>query len=283
VPRSDSATADRPTATDKPAVAVAIPVYNEAEGLPGFLEELDQALTPHAGRLHFVVVDDASTDDTRAVLEQIAPRLQGSLEIHTNARNRGHGPTLIEAYHRSLATEPDYVLQVDGDGQFHGGDLRRILLLLTDDARAASGVRRFRQDPWFRMLMTRALRSYVEWRFLVRARDANCPLRGYEAALLADLLEVVSMDCLIPNLFLTILASRRGVAQLEVDVSHRVRRGSIAEGSTWEGKRRLRLPVPTRLLRFSFDAFRDLRTFRDHMDEPHWARDTAPYETQPHH
>jgi glycosyltransferase involved in cell wall biosynthesis len=262
---------------------VAIPVFNEAEGLPGFLEELDQALTPHAGRLHFVVVDDASTDDTRAALEQTASRLQGQLEIYTSPRNRGHGPTLMEAYHRSLATEPDYVLQVDGDGQFHGSDLRRILLLLTDDARAASGVRRFRQDPWFRMLMTRALRSYLEWRFLVRARDANCPLRGYEAGLLAELLEVMSMDCLIPNLYLTILASRRGVAQLEVDVSHQVRRGPVAQGSTWEGKRGPRLPVPTRLLRFSFDAFRDLRMFREHMDEPRWARDSGPHATQPHH
>jgi glycosyltransferase involved in cell wall biosynthesis len=258
----------------KPSAAVAIPVFNEAEGLAGFLEELDKTLTPQLERLHLVVVDDASTDDTRAVLDEVAPRLHGKLEVHTNPTNRGHGPSLMEAYRRALELEPDYVLQVDGDGQFHGSDLRRVLVLLTDDARAASGVRRFRQDPWFRMGMTRLVRWYVEYRFFVRARDPNCPLRGYEAGLLADLLDVLPADCRVPNLFLTILASRRGVAQLEVDVSHRVRRGTTAEGTTWQ-RRGPRLPVPWPLLRFSVAAFRDLRLFRGHMDEPAWARDSV--------
>ena len=270
---------DRENAGRKPAVALAIPVYNEAEGLPGFLEEVDRALSPHVDGLRYVVVDDASTDDTQETLRSIAPRLNGTLDVHVNATNRGHGPTLMEAYRRALDSEPDFVLQVDGDGQFHGSDLRRILVLLADDSGAASGVRRFRQDPWFRMLMTRLVRWYVEWRFFVRARDPNCPLRGYEAGLLAELLGVLRSDCLVPNLFLTILASRRGVAQLEVDVSHRVRRGSVAEGSTWQRRSPLS-PVPWRLLRFSFDAFRDLRTFRDHMDEPAWARDATPLAQQ---
>jgi glycosyltransferase involved in cell wall biosynthesis len=247
-------------------------VFNESEGLTGVLEEIDRALSPIVERLQFVIVDDASTDATRAVLDQVAGQLQGGVEIHTNASNQGHGPTLMEAYRRALALEPDYVLQVDGDGQFHGSDLRRVLVLLVDDARAVSGVRRFRQDPWFRMLMTRVMRAYVEWRFLVRARDPNCPLRGYEAGLLAELLDVLPHDCLVPNLLLTILASRRGVAQVEVDVSHRVRRGSIPQGSTWQrnGPRSL---VPWPLLRFSINALRDVRMFRAHMDEPAWARD----------
>jgi hypothetical protein len=272
VPSNDSAT-ERPAGPGKPSAAVAIPVFNEAEGLPGFLEEIDRALSPNVERLQFVIVDDASTDATRAVLEQVAGQLQGDVEIHTNPSNRGHGPTLMEAYRRALALEPDYVLQVDGDGQFHGSDLRRVLVLLADEARAVSGVRRFRQDPWFRMLMTRVLRAYVEWRFLVRVRDPNCPLRGYEAGLLAELLDVLPRDSLVPNLLLTILASRRGVAQVEVDVSHRVRRGSIPQGSTWQRSGPLS-PVPWPLLRFSIHALRDLRAFSAHMDEPAWARDS---------
>ena len=98
-----------------------------------------------------------------------------------NRVNRGHGPSLMLAYRRALATGPDYVLQVDGDGQFHGSDLRRVLVLLMDEAHAVSGVRRFRVDPWFRMAMSRLIRLYTAGGFAVRARDPNCPLRGYEA------------------------------------------------------------------------------------------------------
>src|SRR5205823_2537929 len=122
---------------------VAIPAYNEADGLPGFLEEIDRALRPHVRRLHFVVVDDASSDETAASLEALRPDLGGLLDVVVNDRNLGHGPSLVAGYQRALALEPDFVLQVDGDGQFHGSDLRRVLVLLMDEAHAVCGVRRF--------------------------------------------------------------------------------------------------------------------------------------------
>jgi glycosyltransferase involved in cell wall biosynthesis len=242
-----------------PRVAIAIPAYNEADGLPGFLEEIDRALAPLVAELRLVVVDDASTDGTSAVLKSLGPGLSATLEVLRNDRNRGHGPSLLSAYHEALAGSPDFVLQVDGDGQFHGSDLRRVLVLLADEAHAVCGVRRFRQDPWFRMIMTAILRSYVVSAFSVRARDANCPLRGYEAGLLRQLLVTVPRDCMVPNLYLTILAARGGVPLLEVDVSHRVRRGAAARGTMW-GKGMS--PIPWRLLRFSAHALKESLAFR---------------------
>lgn len=253
---------------EKPSVAVAIPAFNEADGIGGFLEELDRALAPCTSALRFIIVDDASTDATLEVLEATRGRLAGELEIVASPRNRGHGPSLMEAYRRALDAAPDYVLQVDGDGQFHGSDLRRVLVLLRDDIQTVSGVRRFRQDPWFRMTMTRLVRSYLHASFNVLARDANCPLRGYDARVLRDLLPILPPDSLIPNLYLTVLASRRGLAMLEVDVSHRVRRGRTAEGS---GLGRARSPIPWRLVRFSLLALRESRGFRHRMDTPGWA------------
>ncbi len=250
----------------RPTVAVAIPAFDEADGIAGFIEEIDRALAPHVQTLRLVVVDDASTDGTGPVLDALAPRLTATLELVTNPTNVGHGPSLMTAYRQALAGDPDYVLQVDGDGQFLGGDLRRVLVLLDDDAHAVSGVRRFRQDPWFRMAMTRLVRQYVGWAFSVRARDPNCPLRGYEAELLRGLLESVPPDCLIPNLYLTILAARRGVPLLEVDVSHRVRRGASAHGTTWA--KGSRSPIPWRLVRFSLHALRESLCFRATMSAP---------------
>jgi glycosyltransferase involved in cell wall biosynthesis len=248
--------------SSKPAVAVAIPAYNEADGIPGFLVEIDRALAPHVESLRLVVVDDASTDATAAVLDELAPALSGSLQVIRNPINRGHGPTLLSAYREALQGEPDFVLQVDGDGQFHGSDLRRVLVLLLDEAHAVSGVRRFRQDPWFRMIMTRLVRSYVNFGFGVGARDPNCPLRGYDAALLGELLQALPGECLVPNLYMTVIASRSGVALLEVDVSHRVRRGGSAEGTTW---RRSWSPIPWRLVRFSLGALRESWALRDSL------------------
>lgn len=252
----------------RPSVAVAIPAYNEADGIAGFLAEIDRALTPHVRALRMVVVDDASTDGTASALAKAGEELQGELEVLRNASNRGHGPSLMLAYRRALDGRPDYILQVDGDGQFHGADLRRVLVLLMDEAHAVSGVRRFRVDPWFRMAMSRLIRLYIALSFSVRARDPNCPLRGYEADLLAQLLPWLPDDCLVPNLYLTILACRRGLPLLEVDVSHRVRRGPHASGTTWRGTS----PIPLRLVRFTLAALAESRRFRSRMDLPDWAR-----------
>jgi len=253
--------------TRKPSFAVTIPAYSETEGIGGCVREIEHTLSPDVSALRIVVVDDGSTDNSVALLEAVRPQLEGTLEVLVNRGNRGHGPSVLAGYQRALELDPDYVLQVDGDGQFHGSDLRRVLVLLIDEAHAVSGVRRYRQDPWFRMAMTRLLRTYVHMSFDVSARDPNCPLRGYEAALLRELLAVLPEDCLIPNLYLTVVAARRGLALLEVDVSHRVRRGSSLVGSSWG-----RSPVPLRLVRFSLAALRESRAFRGRMDMPGWAR-----------
>jgi dolichol-phosphate mannosyltransferase len=255
----------------KPSVSVAMTAYNEADGIGGFLEEVDETLIPHVSSLSIVVVDDASTDATSSVIEEVASRVSSRVVLIANPGNRGHGPSLMTAYRRALEGSPDYVLQVDGDGQFHGSDLRRVLVLLGDDAHAVSGVRRFRVDPWFRMAMSRLVRHYVSASFAVPSRDPNCPLRGYESRLLAQLLGSLPDECLIPNLYLTILSCRRGVPLLEVDVSHRVRRGASTRGTTWRGN--VRSPIPLRLVRFSAAALRESRRFRARMDLPDWPRD----------
>jgi hypothetical protein len=173
---------------------------------------------------------------------------------------------VLAAYRRALDSGARYVLQVDGDGQFAGSDLRRALVLLLDEAHAVCGVRRFRQDPWFRMATTRLLRVYVRAAFGVAARDANCPLRGYEAPLLEQLLTEVPPSCLVPNLYLTVIASRRGAALLEVDVSHRVRRGGSPAGTTWGAGRS---PVPWRLVRFAAAALAESWRLRARLRPTH--------------
>lgn len=242
-----------------PTVAVAIPAHNEAEGIGGFLVEIDEALSALAD-VTFVVVDDRSTDDTRAELEEVRPKLVGTLTVIESERNRGHGPTLLAAYRHALDAGAEYVLAVDGDGQFLGADLRRMYVLLADGGEGVCGVRRFRYDPWFRMLMTRLLRAWVMRMYGVPTRDANCPLRGYRAELLDQLLRSVPADSLVPNVHLAVLAARHGATLVEVDVHHRVRRGSSPVGTMFASETSAR--TIRRLMEFSWRARKESLRFR---------------------
>lgn len=241
--------------TPKGTIAVAIPAYNEADGIGGFLRELDESLaTDWSATL--VVVDDASRDGTAAVVQDMAASLRAELKVVRSSSNRGHGPTVLEAYREALATGADYILQVDGDGQFYADDISRLWLPVEAGADASTGIRMARTDPWFRRATSRVLRLYLRLAFGVAVRDPNCPFRLYRRQVLAEVLREIPEDALVPNVYLTAMAKRSGFALSEVPVRHRVRRGDPMEGSTW-GPRRVRLLPPKRLLQLLWAAFRE--------------------------
>jgi dolichol-phosphate mannosyltransferase len=66
-----------------------LPAYNEAHSLPRLISRIDEVLKPNIHRL--VVVDDGSTDGTRAVLQDLATRFP--IEIVEHPLNRGLGET----------------------------------------------------------------------------------------------------------------------------------------------------------------------------------------------
>lgn len=236
-----------------------MPAYNEADGIGGFLSELDRVLVAAADEHTFVVVDDASTDATPEVVASLRPGLTGDLVVERNDRNRGHGPTVVAAYHRALALGPDVVVQVDGDGQFEADDLVLLLDAVRRGAAVATGRRHSRADPRYRQLISRALGVVLRAGFGVRRSDANCPFRCYRSDVLRQILEEIPADSSIPHVLMTVIEERSGEPTVEVDVRHRVRRGDDETGSTWgSGRRR----IPLRLLRFCWYALVELGRFR---------------------
>lgn len=237
------------------SLAVAIPAYNEADGIADFLVELDAALTRWAGDVTLVVVDDASTDDTGVAIKSVSDELHSRLLVHRNETNRGHGPTVATAYHLALGTGADYIFQVDGDGQFHGSDVLRVAEAVAHGmADVGVGARYSRQDPWFRKMLSAGLRLYLFAVFGVRRSDPNCPFRMYRSGDLRGFLAQMPHDPMVPTVYLTILERKTGVVIREFPVEHLNRRGTAVQGSTWGPKQRTLL-VPRRLLRFVRLAF----------------------------
>lgn len=238
-------------------LAVVMPAYNEAEGLPEFLRELHAALSPLAGRLDLVVVDDRSTDATVPVLRELADDLPGLTVIEADA-NRGHGPTALAAYRAGLALRPDLIVHVDGDGQFHGIDLARaVRAAVATRADVVHGVRRGREDPWFRRVLTGIVGVVVGFAAGRRVPDVNTPLRVYRPGPLAELLELVPDDALVPHVHFSLAEARRGFRVRYLEVASLPRRGSNPTGTMWGVDRPPLLP-PKRLRRFARDAAAEL-------------------------
>ena len=73
----------------KPILSVVIPVYNEAATIARVIERVRKA--PIELPMELVVVDDASSDGTRAILEQLAAEGPSDLRLLTHPVNRGKG------------------------------------------------------------------------------------------------------------------------------------------------------------------------------------------------
>ncbi|MDH3754275.1 MAG: glycosyltransferase family 2 protein [Acidimicrobiia bacterium] len=243
------------------SLAVAIPAYNEADGIAAFLAELDAVLVDEVAEHTFVVVDDASTDTTVVTLEATRPSLVGELEILAQEENHGHGPSVVVAYRRTIELGTDLVLQVDGDGQFDATDVSLLLDAIDQGRDVATGRRVARVDPLIRRMVTAALNTLMRVGFGVVRSDTNCPLRLYRSAVLDDLLSQLPPAPMVPHVLLTVLETDAHLDHVEVAVTHRDRRGSTSTGSTWQGRFGA-LSMPWRLARFCGGALMEVVRFR---------------------
>jgi glycosyltransferase involved in cell wall biosynthesis len=229
---------------------VVMPAFNEAEGIGGFLDEIVQAFPE--GHVRVIVVDDASSDGTAAVI--IAAGERGvPVRVVVNGFNRGHGPSTLRALRCGLEEGADVIVAVDGDGQFLGTDIAAVAERAGCGIVPAEGCRSDRPDPWFRHLVSAVTRLLVRAASGSSPLDANTPLRAYPPSLLQSLLDRLPDDLVTPNLIISAMLRRDEIAVIEVPVQSLPRRGSQASGSTW-GQRAHLLPS-RRFIIFCWRAF----------------------------
>lgn len=94
-------------------VSLIIPAYNEAERLVPFLLSLQQFIRQRSHVIQeIIVVDDGSTDQTRAIAERHKTKIQ-RLKVITHSKNRGKGAAIKTGVQ---AAKGDAIIFIDADG-----------------------------------------------------------------------------------------------------------------------------------------------------------------------
>lgn len=151
-----------------PRVSIAIPLYDEEEGLPELLRRLTAVVDELPGEGHeMVFVDDGSKDVTLRLLRRAAeddPRIT----VVALSRNFGHQAALTAALE---FVEGDVVVLMDGDLQ----DAPEIIPLMLDRMRDGYDVvyakRDRRQEPWWLRLA-----YFTYYRILSTVSNVDLPV-----------------------------------------------------------------------------------------------------------
>lgn len=198
-------------------VSIVIPVYNEASCIEKVALDWNAALKFQKLSYQIIFVNDGSTDNSQEILTQLES--ENSEFILINQENGGHGNALLTGYHAAITKGSDYIFQVDSDDQFLSSDFSK-LWKMREASPFIIGIRSKRHDPWFRLIITKFLKSVLSLAFKTPIADANIPFRLVETQFLKTMLHCLPTGAFAPNVFLSVLASRYVGSLPQVPVTH---------------------------------------------------------------
>jgi undecaprenyl-phosphate 4-deoxy-4-formamido-L-arabinose transferase len=216
-----------------PRLSVVIPVFNEEAALAALFDRLYPVLDKLATPYEVLFVNDGSRDRSAAMLrEQFQRRPDVTRVILFNA-NYGQHMAIIAGFDHCRG---ERVVTLDADLQNPPEEIGRLLAAMDAGHDYVGGVRRTRQDSWWRHAASRAMNRLRERITKIRMTDQGCMLRAYSRDIVRAIAASHEVSTYIPALAYTFALN-----PTEVDVEHAERAAGESKYSIY------------RLIRLNFD------------------------------
>ncbi len=197
-------------------ISIVIPVFNEAESLPGLHAELEAVLKSLGQSYEIIAIDDGSRDNSLKVLKNLS-EIDPHLVIISLRRNFGQTAAFAAGFDRACGA---IVITIDADGQNDPVDIPRLLARMAEGYDIVSGWRQNRKEP---MLTRRLPSAAANWLIArntgIYLHDSGCSLKAYAWEVAKTVRLYGDMHRFIPA-----FASSMGVRVAEVPVKDRARK-----------------------------------------------------------
>ena len=209
-----------------PALSVVVPVYNEEAGLPTLFARLYPALDALGVPYEILFVNDGSRDRSAALLaDQFRVRPDVTRVVLFNA-NYGQHMAIIAGFER---VRGERVVTLDADLQNPPEEIGKLLAAMDEGADYVGGVRRTREDAWWRRVASRWMNKVRERITHIRMTDQGCMLRAYSREVADAVAASREVSIYIPALAYT-FAHR----PVEVEVAHEGRAAGESKYSLYK-------------------------------------------------
>lgn len=198
-----------------------VPVLDEADTVEELAVRVGAVLDGIGKSCEIVFIDDGSRDGTAAAVRR-AHQADPRVKLLRLRRNFGKAAALtagIEASRGAL------VITMDGDLQDDPDEIPRFLAKLEDEGLdLVSGWKRRRRDPVSKRYPSRLFNWVTRRLARVDLHDFNCGYKAYRREVLDEISIYGELHRYIP-----VLASRRGFAVGEIEVTHHPRRHGVSK------------------------------------------------------
>ena len=206
------------------SLSVVLPAYNEETVIAETVHGIASILTPWVQDFEVIVVNDGSSDNTKAIVEHIMA-IDARVRIVDHRINQGYGAALASGFE---AVAKDLVFFMDSDGQFDPCDLAPFFSHI-EKYDVVLGYRLKRQDTWMRKLNAWGWNLLVSLFLGVRVRDVDCAFKLYRADFFHK--HRLETSGAMINAEILYKLKRFGYTYTQVGVRHLPRRSGQATGA----------------------------------------------------
>ena len=209
-----------------PTLSVVVPVYNEEAGLPALFSRLYPALDALGVPYEVLFVNDGSRDRSAALLaDQFRARPDVTRVVLFNA-NYGQHMAIIAGFER---VRGERVVTLDADLQNPPEEIGKLLAAMDEGADYVGGVRKTREDAWWRRVASRWMNRVRERITHIRMTDQGCMLRAYSR----DIADAVAASREV-SIYIPALAYTFAHRPVEVEVAHEGRAAGESKYSLYK-------------------------------------------------
>ncbi|HKY01011.1 MAG TPA: glycosyltransferase [Burkholderiales bacterium] len=199
----------------QPILSVVIPIYNEEAGLPALFARLYPTLDALDLRYEIIFVNDGSRDRSAAVLRQQFEKRRDVTRVVLFNGNYGQHMAIMAGFKHCRG---ERIVTLDADLQNPPEEIAKLLAKMDEGSDYVGGVRRLRQDTWFRRNASKLMNALRERTTHIQMTDQGCMLRAYSR----DVVEAIN-QCEEINTFVPALAYTFAQHPTEVEVAHEER------------------------------------------------------------
>jgi undecaprenyl-phosphate 4-deoxy-4-formamido-L-arabinose transferase len=185
---------------ENPQLSVVIPVFNEEAGLPALFARLYPALDALGLGYEVIFVNDGSRDGSAALLREQWERRPDTTRVVLFNANYGQHLAIVAGFERSAG---ERVVTMDADLQNPPEEIGKLLAAMDAGHDYVGGVRRKREDSWWRRIASRAMNRLRERITRIQMTDQGCMLRAYSREIVAAVAASREVSTFIPALAYT--------------------------------------------------------------------------------